>query len=160
MGRHGGLGKSAILLGGTGFAEGFLVVRLELGIRGDDLLTFGALEVLGVPVLLQRGDRLALDRLGALAALGSKLEQVAGFAVRLAFLLEELLVLADQRLSAPGAHKMVRMPVSLHGGNGLTLHNLSAVGTLIIVGHGDPDLSDLLYLQLRNSQTHTPTVLH
>jgi len=135
----GGNGKSASLLGWTGLAEGFLVVRLELGIRGDDLLTFGALEVLGMPVLLQCRNRLALDRLGALAALGCKLEQVARFAVRLALLLEELLVFADQRLSAPGAHKMVRMPVPLHGGDGLTLHNLSAVGTLIIVGHGDPN---------------------
>jgi len=138
-----GNGKSAILLGRTGFAEGFLVVRLELGIRGDDLLTFGALEVLGMPVLLQCRNRLALDRLGTLGALGCKLEQVARFAVRLALLLEELLVFADQRLSASCAHKMVRMPVPFHGGDGLTLHNLSAVGTLILVGHGDPNLLDL-----------------
>jgi len=56
------------LLWGTGFAERFLVVRLELGIGGDDLLTFRALEVLRMPVLLQSRNCLALDRLRALSA--------------------------------------------------------------------------------------------
>jgi len=86
-------------------------------------------------VLLQCGNCLALDRLRTLGAFGSELEQIAGFTVRLALLLKELLVLANQCLSTTGAHKMLGMPVPIQGGYSLPIHNLSTMRTLIIVGH-------------------------